>query len=97
MAIVFEQKRKPVNWIGLLSATFGILFLIFAVYYLFFAPSPKLEAVLPAPLERASQISELEFIEPTIIINDPNFRKLQNYAGPPGVGTLGRANPFVKL
>ena len=97
MAIVFEQEKKSVNWVGILFVIFIIGFLVFAVYYLFFAPSPKLDVVLPAPLERASQISELEFIEPATVLNSTAFRKLQNYVGPPAVGVLGRSNPFVRF
>lgn len=97
MAIVFEQPKKSVNWVPILFAVFIIGFLIFAAYYLFFAPSPKLDIVLPAPLERASQISKLEFIEAATVLNSAAFRRLQNYVGPPAAGQLGRSNPFVKF
>ena len=97
MAIVFEQSKKSVNWVPILFTVFILGFLAFAAYYLFFAPSPKLDIVLPAPLERASQISKLEFIDVATILNSTAFRRLQNYVGPPASGRLGRSNPFVKL
>lgn len=97
MAIVFEQPKKSVNWIKLIFFVFIIGFIIFAAYYLFFAPSPRLDIVLPAPLERASQISNLEFVDPATILNDQKFKNLYNYVGSPQTGNLGRSNPFVKF
>jgi len=102
MAIVFEQPKKPFNWVRILFIAFSIGFVVFAAYYLFFAPSPKLDIVLPPPLERASQISNLEFVDPSTILSSPEFRRLNSpssplYIRPPSVGILGRSNPFVKL
>ena len=95
MAIVFQEQKKPVNWVKILFAAFSVGFLIFAVYYLFFAPAPKIDVVLPDPLKRANQISNLEFADPSAVINDPAFQKLQTLFGAPGVGALGRQNPFA--
>ena len=97
MAIVFEQPKKTVNWVRLLFIVFAIAFVIFAAYFLFFAPTPQLDVVLPAPLERASQISELQFVDPSTVLNSQNFRRLENRIGPPAIGTLGRSNPFIKI
>jgi len=98
MAIVFEQAKKPINWVGLLFIVFIVGFLIFAVYYLFFAPSPKLDIVLPPPLERASQIISItEFVNPDAVVNSTAFKRLRTYVGQPAIGVLGRENPFVRL
>ncbi len=95
MAIIFEQQRKPINWIAILTIAFSAGFIIFAAYFLFFAVSPQIEIVLPAPLLRASQISNLEFKDPGEIVNSPAFRRLGPSQGAPTKGTLGRPNPFL--
>ena len=95
MAIVFEKQHRAVNWFGLLSALFLVGFFAFAVYYLFFAPVPKIEAIIPPALKEASKFSQLEFIDPSTILENPKFRRLQPYVRLPGAGTLGRTNPFL--
>lgn len=97
MAIVFQEQKRTFNWVRLLFFVFVVLFIAGAAYFLFFAPTPRLDVVLPAPLERASQISSLEFVDPSAVLNSRSFRRLQNYIGPPGVGSLGKPNPFAKL
>lgn len=97
MAIVFEQQRKPINWIKLLFWIFIGAFLVFAIYYLFFAPSPKIDVVLPAPLQKANQIVATQFVDPGLILNSQVFKSLKLYLGQPSVGVLGRANPFVSF
>jgi len=94
MAIVFEQAKKPVPWVKILFVVFSVVFVAGGAYYLFFAPTPPIDVVLPEPLERASQISNLQFIDPGEVINDQVFQNLQSYFGSPGVGFLGRQNPF---
>ncbi len=97
MAIVFEQPRKPINWIKLFFGIFIGVFLVFTVYYLFFAPSPKIDVVLPTPLQNANQIISTQFIDPGLVLNSQVFKALKLYLGQPSVGTLGRANPFVSF
>ncbi len=96
MAILFEQKRS-INWAPILFAVFIIGFVAFAVYYLFFAPSPKLDVVLPAPLERIQQISDLTFVDPSEVIKSAAFQKLKPSFGAPLAGINGRPNPFLPL
>ncbi len=95
MAIVFETQKKPVNWIMLLSIVFTIGFIVFGTYYLFFAPVPRIDVVLPEPLKQANQISSLHFIDPNEVVNSSTFQSFQMYFGPPGTGALGRTNPFA--
>ncbi len=97
MAIVFERERKPVNWIGILTVAFSIGFVVVVAYALFFAPSPQIEVVLPAPLERAKQISSVEFRDPGEVLASPGFKYVSTSfsAGAPTVGALGRPNPFA--
>jgi len=95
MAIVFEQQKKPVNWVKILFIVFSVLFVAWAIYYLFFAPSPRIEVVLPEPLLRANQISTVRFVDPSEVINNTTFQSLQQFFGPPSTGLLGRSNPFA--
>ncbi len=95
MAIIFEKQRKSVNWIAILTFAFSVLFIVFTAYFLFFASSPQIEVVLPAPLERASQISHLQFKDPGEITSSSAFRRLGPSQGAPAKGALGRPNPFL--
>lgn len=97
MAIVFQEQKKSVNWIRLLFIVFSLLFIVFGAYALFFADSPRIDIVLPEPLRRASQISKLNFIEPGDVIDSQTFRRLQTFFPAPGVGVLGRPNPFASF
>ena len=60
MAIVFEQPKKKINWFGICISIFSVAFILMLAYYLFFAPAPKIETVLPDHLKKANQISNLE-------------------------------------
>jgi hypothetical protein len=98
MAIVFEQQRKPVNWIAILSIIFIVTFIIVVAYYIFFAATPKIDqiGVLPEPLERAGQISNLgEFLEPNAVVGARPFTDLKPLAPQPTIGAIGRSNPFA--
>jgi hypothetical protein len=97
MAIVFEKQKKPVNWILILSIAFAVIFISGLAYYLFFAPTPQIDIVLPAPLSDAGIISSLEFTDPGVVLSSPEFKNLKLYVGTPSVGTLGRSNPFIPL
>jgi len=95
MAIVFEQPKKKINWFGIITGVFSVVFLASLVYYLFFAPTPKIETVLPDALKKTNQISNLQFTDPSPVLSSPEFESLKLYVGPPGTGILGRANPFL--
>ncbi len=95
MAIVFEQPKKKINWIGIMTGVFSTVFVLALVYYLFFAPVPKIETVLPDALKKTNQISDLQFTDPSPILSSPVFKSLKSYVGPPSSGTLGRPNPFL--
>jgi hypothetical protein len=96
MAIVFESQRKPVNWVKMLFVVTVVAFVVFAVYYLFFAPSPKIDVVLPASLEHAAELANPSFsIDPSAVIQSAAFKALKSYVGSPSTGALGRPNPFA--
>lgn len=95
MAIVFEKQKSAVNWFALLVFLFLVGFVGFAAYYLFFAPVPKIQAILPPALQDANRFSKLEFIDPSSILQNPSFSRLKQYVTLPGPGRLGRPNPFL--
>lgn len=94
MAITFEQKRR-VQWGRVAAFSLAVLAIGIATYYLFFAPSPRIELIIPPPLLQVNEISGIEFIDPSQIIRSAAFSVLRDYAGEPGVGALGRPNPFL--
>ena len=96
MAIEFEQKSK-VRWSRVLMFIVIIGAVGLVTYFLFFAPSPKIELIIPAPLERAGEVSSIQFIDPGQIVRSQAFSVLREYAGDPGPGVLGRPNPFLPL
>ncbi|PIT92180.1 MAG: hypothetical protein COU08_03795 [Candidatus Harrisonbacteria bacterium CG10_big_fil_rev_8_21_14_0_10_42_17] len=95
MAIVLKKRKRSINWFGLGSVAFVFIFLTVAAYYLFFAPSPKFEAIIPPALLEANDLTNIQFVAPETIINDQKFTRLRPYADDPGVGVLGRPNPFL--
>ncbi len=97
MAIVFEQPKKAINWFGILFSIFSVVFVGTLTYYLFFAPTPKIETVLPDVFKKTNQISTLQFTDPTPVLSSNTFKALRVYVGSPSVGTVGRANPFLPL
>ncbi len=97
MAIVFEQPKKSINWFGIFIGVFSVVFVVFLAYYLFFAPAPKIETVLPDILKKANQISNLQFTDPSPVVSSGKYKALHAYVGSPSTGTLGRTNPFLPL
>lgn len=65
-----------------------------AAYYMFFAPTPGFEVIVPSELERTQTISTFD-LDPQAVFNSPEFRQLEKYGGLPTGGTFGRANPFL--
>lgn len=95
MAIVFEGQRRSINWFGLITALFIVVFLAGGSYYLFFAPVPKIQAIIPAALKETTEFAQIEFIDPTVILDNPTFRRLREHIPLPGPGQFGRPNPFL--
>ncbi len=96
MAFTFENARK-INWFRI--AIFGvvILFVVLATYYLFFAPTPRIAAIIPGRFEEIGEVSEIEFIDPSELIRSQAFQRLKTYGSAPRTGALGRDNPFIPL
>jgi hypothetical protein len=94
MAVVLEENKKTFSWGKFAGIMVLVVVLGLAVYYLFFAPTPAFEIVVPSPLQSAQQISDLE-IDPAVVVNGAAFKSLKNHSPVPEVGIIGRVNPFV--
>ncbi|MEK7590282.1 MAG: hypothetical protein AAB454_01070 [Patescibacteria group bacterium] len=71
-----------------------ILIVAGAVYFVFFAPAPVFEVIVPPPLKTAGEVSSKQ-INPANVLNSQAFRNLRPYAPSPTVGQIGRTNPFM--
>ena len=80
--------------------TVFIVFIVIAVvgifaYLLFFATPPRIEPILPANLRATNDISRVQFVDLVEVVNSESFKSLELFGSIPGVGSVGRANPFV--
>ena len=94
MAILIQEESRSINWFAALIGIFVAVAIGAGIYFLFFAPVPGIEIIIPVPLQSANKISGIS-IDPSTVINSQSFRSLRIYTGLPGVGQLGRANPFL--
>lgn len=96
MAIIIEKKERRINWFALATgvAVLGIASAL--AYFLFFAPAPLIEVVVPIRVSELNTISRIE-IDPGAVLNAPVFKALKSYIADPTPGTLGRPNPFISF
>lgn len=94
MAIIIERNKKRKSWFSILVIVFFLALILGGGYYLFFAPVPGIEVVAPTNLQQAVDLSQITF-DPSAVVNSRQFKSLKIYTGLPGVGRLGRGNPFV--
>lgn len=94
MAILVEEEKKPVNWIGIITALFIVVAVFVLAYFLFFKKPEIIDQVTPKSLESINQISKIKF-DPEGVVNSPTFNSLKNTA--PQIiprETPGKQNPF---
>ncbi len=96
MAILIEEEKRPVNWLAVLIVIFIVAVLGFGTYYLFFAPTPAIEIILPANLQSANKVNNIAADSSTVLTSDA-FKSLKNDISGPGIGQTGKANPFQPL
>lgn len=94
MPFVVEEQRRGVNWFLMLGVLFAFGFLGLLTYYLFFAPTPFIESLIPARSQLIVEISKARF-EPNDVLNDPTYQTLRQYTLPLEAGEIGRPNPFL--
>ena len=88
-----EEKEKSFG-LGKLIIWLVVLIIIgIAIYYLFFAPTPRFETIVPPPLQSAERIDVLKF-EPSEVTTSAVFRSLRVKVDDPASGETGRPNPF---
>lgn len=93
MAILVEEKNQGSGRFKVLLVVVIAALLIAGTYYLFFAPTPFIEVIVPSELESISKISE-SGLNATSILNSPVYQSLRQYAGDIEIGEKGRPNPF---
>lgn len=92
MAILVEEKNQTGGRLKMLLVAAAAA-LVAGTYYLFFAPTPFIEVIVPTELESISKISETG-LNPSSLFNSPVYQSLRQYTGEVEIGEVGRANPF---
>ena|SRR3990167_5981292 len=93
MAILMEEGNGRGGIFKLLAIIVALIILGAATYYLFFAPAPLIEVIVPSGLQSVTQISE-KGLNTQAIFNSPVYKNLRQYAADPEIGEIGRTNPF---
>jgi len=93
MAILVEEETGRKGVFGVFIIAVIVILLGAATYYLFFAPTPLIEVVIPSGLKTVSRISESGLNTPAVF-NSPVYKSLRQYVAEPVVGEIGRPNPF---
>ena len=88
-----EEETGKKGVFGVLVIAIIVILLGAATYYLFFAPTPLIEVVIPSRLETVSRISK-DGLNAEAVFNSPVYRSLRQYVAEPVVGEIGRPNPF---
>jgi hypothetical protein len=96
MALIIEQTRRSVNWFGIFVFIFLLFVIVGGGYFLFFGPTPAIEILAPVELNAAQNIADIK-LDAGKIIESPVLKSFQQYGTAPGVGNLGRSNPFLPL
>ena len=96
MSILIEEEKRPIPWFPILIGLLILGAISGATYYLFFAAQPGIEVVLSPALRSVNNIADqLDKFEPSLITTSDEFKALRVYTGPPTVGEIGKANPFM--
>jgi len=95
MAIVLNEGEKKLNWFPVVVGAFSLAFVGVAVYFLFLAPTPFIERIVPVGTEPVAGLIEIADNDPTLLLNDQVFLSLRQYIPNPDVGALGKPNPFL--
>lgn len=94
MAILVQEEKKPVNWIGMLTVIFVIVVVFVLSYFLFFKKPEIIDQVTPKSLENINELSKVRF-DPEEVVSAPAFQNLKSYASPVTPReTPGKSNPF---
>ena len=94
MAIVLneESQGKP-RGSRIIAGSIIVALIVAGAYYLFFAPVPFIETVVPEKLDPISRISKIQ-VDPAKIINSPIYQSLKEQVPQVKIEGAGRVNPF---
>jgi len=98
MAIIIEEDKNKSNIMGIAGWVAFVAIILFAVYYVFFAPAESVIVVPPANLTSITPISEIT-LYPQDVANNKTFQSLQQYVSSSSVqspAAVGRTNPFIQ-
>jgi len=93
MAILVEEEKKSVNWIGIAAALIIVVIVFFAGYYVFFKDPGVIDQIIPRDLQNVSQLTKTN-INPKDVVGLPVFKTLQDFTTPLSLPQTGRDNPF---
>ncbi len=100
MAIAVEIKNKKVNWLALSVGLFTLIFVALVVYFLFLAPVPLIEKIIPeAKIDETKGLTNVlsdPSVDPNAVVNGVEAA-LENPIPQPDTGKLGRPNPFQPI
>ncbi len=96
MAITVDQGENRGKVFKLAGSVAIVVALLIATYVLFFTTPPQIEVFAPQEVETISRISEIE-LNPSAIINSPEYKSLTGDIPLPTLGQVGRANPFSRF
>lgn len=96
MAILLEPEKKPINLTALIAVIVAVVFIVGGVYFLFFAPVPGIEALVPTEQKLTTELSRLE-LNTQPAIEAFTARRLKQYTPPLSIGRVGRINPFMRF
>ena len=97
MALMMEQKQaRGSNWfaVSIFIFIFGII--VLGGYFLFFSPTPLIDAIAPSGGVTVETISEVK-LDSSKVVNDPVLKTFREYGTVPSIGTVGRPNPFASF
>ena len=97
MAIIIEEQKRKINWFVVAVILSLVIIIGAAIYYLFFAPTPLVEKIVPPRLQSLQELSSIK-LEPEAIISDSRFQILKQYVNPIEIQTdsVGKTNPFLR-
>lgn len=95
MAIVLEE-RQQFNWKALLIFLAVIAMVFGLAYFLFFAPSPVVQEIIPSSVKSTAELSTVN-LNPNELLGNATYKSLKQYGGPMAVPQVGRENPFIKF
>lgn len=94
MAIVLEE-RQQFNWkaliifIAIIAVVFGL------AYFLFFAPSPVVQVIIPSNVKSTAELSTVN-LNPNDLLGNKVYQSLKQFGAPVAAPQTGRENPFIK-